>query len=64
MGLSSILEGGHVIYLPKDGEDTERFFHTCHVRPPPDHQKLCYMQMNHPVRGDELQKRLHQITSR
>ncbi|CAE7863092.1 unnamed protein product [Symbiodinium microadriaticum] len=33
MGLSSILEGGHVIYLPKDGEDTERFFHTCHVRP-------------------------------
>ncbi|CAE6966013.1 RE1 [Symbiodinium sp. CCMP2592] len=33
VGLSSILHHGHLVYVPGDGVDKEKFFHTLHVRP-------------------------------
>ncbi|CAE7622475.1 unnamed protein product [Symbiodinium sp. CCMP2592] len=34
VGLSSILDGGHVVYVPQETEDDrEKFLHTFHVRP-------------------------------
>ncbi|OLP87747.1 Retrovirus-related Pol polyprotein from transposon TNT 1-94 [Symbiodinium microadriaticum] len=32
-GLSTILHRGHLIYVPAEGEESEKFFHTLHVRP-------------------------------
>ena len=33
VGLSTILHHGHIVYVPAEGEDREKFFHTAHVRP-------------------------------
>ena len=33
MGLSSILHHGHLVYVPGNEEEKEKFFHTLHVRP-------------------------------
>ncbi|CAE7767389.1 ycf43, partial [Symbiodinium sp. CCMP2456] len=33
VGLSSIVHHGHVVYIPPEGEEKERFLHTMHVRP-------------------------------
>ena len=33
VGISSIVHKGHVVYLPADGEEKEKFLHTLHVRP-------------------------------
>ena len=33
MGLSNLLEGGHVIFIPETEEKKEKFLHTRHVRP-------------------------------
>ncbi|CAE7945558.1 unnamed protein product [Symbiodinium sp. KB8] len=32
-GLSTIVHNGHVVYVPEDGEEKEKFLHTLHVRP-------------------------------
>ena len=32
MGLSNLMEDGHVIYVPEDREEKEKFFHTFHLR--------------------------------
>ena len=51
VGLSSILDGGHVVYVPQtDPDNKEKFFHTFHVRPrlhdpgPPEQE----LQMDNP----------------
>ena len=33
VGMSTIVHRGHVVYIPADGEDKEKFLHTLHVRP-------------------------------
>ncbi|CAE7229830.1 RE1, partial [Symbiodinium sp. CCMP2456] len=33
VGLSTILQRGHLVYVPQEGEEKEKFFHTLHVRP-------------------------------
>ena len=33
VGLSTILHHGHIVYVPAEGEEREKFFHTVHVRP-------------------------------
>ena len=33
VGMSSIVHRGHVVYIPAEGEEKERFLHTLHVRP-------------------------------
>ena len=33
VGLSTILHHGHLVYVPAEGEEKEKFFHTAHVRP-------------------------------
>ncbi|CAE7271935.1 unnamed protein product, partial [Symbiodinium sp. CCMP2456] len=33
VGLSTILQRGHLVYIPEEGEEKEKFFHTLHVRP-------------------------------
>ena len=33
VGLSTIVHNGHVVYVPRDGEEREKFLHTLHVRP-------------------------------
>ena len=33
VGLSTIVHNGHVVYVPEEGEEKERFLHTLHVRP-------------------------------
>ncbi|CAE7944022.1 GIP [Symbiodinium sp. KB8] len=32
-GLSTILHHGHLVYIPAEGEEKEKFLHTLHVRP-------------------------------
>ena len=32
-GLSTVVHNGHLVYLPGDGEEAEKFLHTLHVRP-------------------------------
>ncbi|CAE7302454.1 unnamed protein product, partial [Symbiodinium microadriaticum] len=32
-GLSTILHHGHLVYVPAEGKEKEKFFHTAHVRP-------------------------------
>ena len=33
MGINTILHHGHLVYVPAEGEEREKFFHTAHVRP-------------------------------
>ena len=33
VGVSTIVHRGHVVYIPAEGEDKEKFLHTLHVRP-------------------------------
>ena len=33
VGLSTVLHHGHLVYVPAEGEEKEKFFHTAHVRP-------------------------------
>ena len=33
VGLSTILHHGHLVYVPAEGDEKEKFFHTAHVRP-------------------------------